>query len=406
METNKNNTNAPLITGVEIIGLIFKRWKLIVCLSLIFAVIVSVGALFLMKTNALYGNSVDFYLSRKDSRKVLLPILQSESFAEKLLLDEYGLPEELAGTNNEQYEEAKAAVIAFREAREELKITRKEHQRISLSLTTPKDPVTGETINSLELIEHEYGRLCNIYDAIYSMLSTYKGVDTDNIVTEEHIKKIEELEGRLEAARIERDLYKKSAYDPARLETLASYENYALEARKTNDLRDLADRLVGKILVEWRNNEEVQKQIGKITKAMTFGYIIPEQTEDELPDNVDLGNTNQIINFSFLKVSVAVEGDQELADFIISRLKRTLPSFVEITIDGLADTLDTECKLISTFSSAREIDPSGTLTTIVLAFGLTFIAVAVIVAIAVVCAEWLRRSGVIKTKEKSKKAAA
>ncbi|MBQ4091030.1 MAG: hypothetical protein IJC64_01800 [Clostridia bacterium] len=406
METTKNNTSAPLLSGVDIVSIILKKWKLIVCLSLILAVVASAGVFVLVKVGTTYGNSVDFYLSRKDSRKVLLPILQSESFAEKLLLDEYGLPEELAGTNNEQYEEAKAAVIAFREARESLKATRKEYGRINLALTTPKDPVTGETITSFELIEHEYGRLCNIYDAIYSMLSTYKGVDTDSIVTEGHIQKIAELEERLEIARTERDLYKKHAYDPARLETLACYENYMLETRKTNDLKDEADKLVEEVLIEWRNNEEVQKQIRKITKAMTFGYIIPEQTEDELPDDVESGSANQIINFSFLKVSVAVEGDQEFADFIISRLKRTLPSFVELTIDDLASTLDTECNLISTFSSARELNPESTLITLVLTFGLTFVAVAVIVAIAVACAEWLRRSGVIKQKEEKQKPAA
>ena len=198
METTKNNTSAPLLSGVDIVSIILKKWKLIVCLSLILAVVASAGVFVLVKVGTTYGNSVDFYLSRKDSRKVLLPILQSESFAEKLLLDEYGLPEELAGTNNEQYEEAKAAVIAFREARESLKATRKEYGRINLALTTPKDPVTGETITSFELIEHEYGRLCNIYDAIYSMLSTYKGVDTDSIVTEGHIQKIAENANQLE----------------------------------------------------------------------------------------------------------------------------------------------------------------------------------------------------------------
>ena len=58
---------------------------------MILAVLVSVGSFFLTKDNTTYGNSVNFYLSRKDPQQVLLPILQSESFAEKLLLDEYGV---------------------------------------------------------------------------------------------------------------------------------------------------------------------------------------------------------------------------------------------------------------------------------------------------------------------------
>ncbi len=406
METTKNNANAPLMTGVDIIGLVFRKWKLIVCLSLILAVLVSVGAFFLTKDNTTYGNSVNFYLSRKDPQQVLLPILQSESFAEKLLLDEYGLPEELAGTNNAKYEEAKAAVIAFKKSKNELKEVQILHNRIGLALTTPKDPYTGETISSLERIEHEYQRLVNSYNSINTLLTTYKSANTDGIVTEGHLKMTEELEARLEVARQEREAYKKSAYDPAQLEVLASYETYMLKMRATNDLKAKADELVEGLLVDWRNDEDVQKKIGKIMNAMTFGYIIPEQTEDALPDNVSPEKQNQVINFSFIKVSVAVVGDEELANLIISRLKRTLPLFVETSLDSMASTADTECELISTFSAAQELDRESSVTTLVLAFGLTFIAVAVIAAIAVVCAEWLRRSGVIKTKEKSKKAAA
>ena len=52
METTKNNANAPLMTGVDIIGLVFRKWKLIVCLSLILAALVSAGAFFLTKDNS------------------------------------------------------------------------------------------------------------------------------------------------------------------------------------------------------------------------------------------------------------------------------------------------------------------------------------------------------------------
>ena len=54
--------------------------------------------------------------------------------------------------------------------------------------------------------------------------------------------------------------------------------------------------------------------------------------------------------FAFLLISIAVVGDEELADFLLERFKERTPGVVEQHIEEISGTTQAECKLISTFA--------------------------------------------------------
>jgi len=400
MEQNTNKTT-PLFTGTDIVALLVNKLRAIICISLIIAIVAGgVVALFQVQ-NLTYGNTVDFYLSKIDETKSLLPLLQSESFAEKLLLDEYGLPEELAGTGNAKYERAKAAVVAFNESREILKKTRVELSRIEANLTTPRDPETGENIPSFVIIQQEYESLCEDYEAVYDLLATYKGAYAESTVTEQHQKQIEKLEIRLDAAREARDAYKEMAYTPALRERTAMEVKYLGEYRATADLKVTADKLVEEVLVDWRADSDTQSKISAIVDSLTFVYATPAQSIDEAQNETDKKDEEDM-NISFLKVSVSLVGDEELANLVLDRLKTRLPEFAEVNIDLLSKSVGAECSLISPFSRAKCTGLSDAITTSASIAIVAFIATAVILCVVYISLEALTRMG-IKQEKKARK---
>lgn len=397
MEQNTNQSSTPLFSVAEIIGIILKKIKVIVCISLILAILVSAGSTWLKSKEITYGNTVDFYITDVDNTEALLPLLQSESFVEMLLLDEYGLPENLANTGNQNYETAKKAVIASEEAREKLLAARIELRRINLNLTTPIDPKTGETISSFTVIDQEYNNLINEYNVIYNLLSTYKAAVAEATVTEQHQKQIEKLEINLDAAREKKDSYRESAYNPAIREKTAMQDKYTRICREYDDLRKEANTLVEQVLVEWRNSEDVQRKVSAISESLTFAYATPAQSIEEALENdknnsSDEEDKNKIL---FLKVDVSVQGDEELAEFVLVRIKARLPEFAERNVDNLSSSITPKCVVISPFSHANCLNFNDTVKDVAVAGVLCFALSVIIICLIIIGLEALKRMNVI-----------
>jgi len=400
--TNKQATSS--FSGTDVLRIILKRWKLIVCISLIAAILVGAGMTFMQLNSFSYGNTVDFYLSKTDETKFLLPMLQSESFAEKLLLDEYGLPEEYAGKNDTDYEKAKAAVIKFRQQYEVLKKTDLALSRIDATLTTPKDPVTGETISSFAIIQTEYNALVAEHESLYDLLVTYKGVDAEATVNEQHLQKTAEIEAALAIARQKRDEYKALAYDPAIREKTLLSERFIYEFRLTFDLKKTADALSETVIAKWRSSPEVKDKINRVMQSLTFAYATPaESIENQVkPENAD----KETPNVSFLKVSVSVAKDADLANFILERLKTRLPGFAELSIDHLSSSGSAKCTLISPYSSAKRLGEGNDIAKTAVISAVVFVGVAFLIGLLAVVVELIKSLNINKPQkvEDSKKA--
>lgn len=386
--------NKTSFTGTEMLFALLKKIKLIIGVALAVTIVATAVCAAIVFANISYGGSISYYLTKTDTTDKLLPSLTSETFAEKLLLDEYGLPAEYATDPNykDAYEEAKQAVIAYNKVREEIKEVAKNYSRISVSLTSPKDPYTGETISSFYQIEKKYEELQQSYEDLYNLVYIYKSVNAEEIVTEEHKLQVQKLEIELEQARVARDAYKKSAYEPAILEKTTWDAKYAQLKNKLDDTRETAENLVSSVLSDWRKNKAVIEKVNLISNSIAFSYDIPGndgsiievETTASTPDTEPKGHP-------FLKVYVTVEGDEELANFIIDGIKRVLPEHVEKNIEKFGGSVAPQCVLMSPFSNAVALNKSNAMSNTVLAAVVAFVVTVAIVCLAILGKEWTAR---------------
>ena len=388
-------------TGTQIVALLLKKIKLIICICLVVTIAATAAAAALAFTSTPYGNTVSFYLTQEDSSQKLLPILTSEAFAERLLLDEYGLPAEFANDPQymDQYNEAKAAVIKFNEEKENWKEASKKLSRLPLSLTTPKDPETGKTISSMNEIETKYNNLKQAYSDLYNLLAVYKSVNAEEAVTPEHKLQVQEIEAKLAAARIARDAYKASAYDPAILETSRLTDVYNLCYYKVRDAKKEATALTEALLELWRQDDNVKEMVSKISNSLAFSYDIPGDEDSIIipkDEKSSSKNTEEDEMYSFIKIHVTVEGDKELAQFIIDQLKVIFPQYAEQSIQDFDGAVSAECILVSHYSSAATLDLSGSLTNIAFPAVAAFVCTCAIVCLCIIGKDWV---ATVKQKE-------
>ena len=106
----ENQMSRGEITWVDILKMLAKKAKLIAWITLLALVLgAAAGVGVAMVSNATYGTQVEFYISSEERNSYILSLISSDSFSEKLLLDENGLPETDKGSN--AYNEALAAKV-------------------------------------------------------------------------------------------------------------------------------------------------------------------------------------------------------------------------------------------------------------------------------------------------------
>ena len=150
----ENNTKE--ISLIDLIKLFQKKFKALVLIALIAAIIGGAAGVFLNITGATYSADLEIYMTPADGSDRLLYDLRSGRFAEQLLLEENGLPaKELC--NAADYETAERLLT-------ELEVIRQaridKHEEISRYYTSD--------------IEHQYSVLTNEYNNILSVLKMYK----------------------------------------------------------------------------------------------------------------------------------------------------------------------------------------------------------------------------------------
>ena len=89
------------ISLMDIMKMLVKKIKLLLCVTLIAVVVGAALGGVLTFNKKYYGTKARFYLSAKASDTQILDLLESGSFAETLLLNEYNLPVTVYGTQEE-----------------------------------------------------------------------------------------------------------------------------------------------------------------------------------------------------------------------------------------------------------------------------------------------------------------
>lgn len=360
MEENTQVTVAKEMTLFDVFAALRKKVKLIVCVTLVVAIIGGVlGGLMSMLWSS-YGAVISFHVSPYDGSDSLLYKLQSESFAERLLLDENGLPPK-DECDPEDYENAVKAIEALNVARaKKLELSRE----------------IGMLPYSLAIIEEEYARLTQAYNNAYNVLSIYTSSPSDKVAEDEaHKAMISLYEQKLKEAEQEREAYAESTYNPAIANKLKLDAEYAQIARDVTDLRDEVKELTEAVLAPWRENEDVKEDISVIMKSVTYEY---EKLEASQNGNTSTSKDEEP-HKGYVKVTVNVEKDEEFAQFIIDQIKSNMGVYVIDHIESSGGYAKVRCDLISTVGAIEETG-DGTIISAV-----KFAAIAAIVALVVAC---------------------
>ncbi len=343
-----NRENSSEIVLSDIIKMFKGKSKQLLCVIIICGLLGGVFELVRSFVFGSYGNTVKFYLTVTDGSANLLPLLQSESFAEKLLLDENGLPpKELC--DHADYDAALEAVTVYNNARENAVEARKE--RDFFKHNTGFGDYNGKKMNTWDGITEEYTRLQEEITKAQELLAMYKNAFAEAVAQEPgHIAKTAEYENNLTEAIKAKEEFESDIYTPA-LEQKNSLDRIFLKKLYLlKNLRENAEVLTEKVVSGWRNNKDIEKDIRIINEALTIEYATEE---------ADGSDGEEIKNIAFINVDVSVPTDREFAEFILERIKLCMPDYVEKNIEKLVGSIDAKCTLITPFSQVKNLETDG-----------------------------------------------
>ncbi len=338
---------------IDLLKILFSKIKIIICIALIAAFVGgALGAVITLLGKRDFGTQVEFYISSGDPGSQVLHLLASERFAEKLLLDENGLPANMPGEAYNAALKAKQEADAAAEALIEAKKAAKE---------APKE---------LAVAQKTYEEKARAYDDLYNLLSVYQSAGDKVAENPEHAEKTKKYEVLAEAAKVEKETAEK-AYYAASQKSLAA--THTLEKAKENvtktkqEYEDLAES----ILEEWRSQGDNKKKISKINESVQYKYIDVESSDK---------SSGEKSARQFLVASISVSKDEALAKTLLDNLCEKLPAYVEENTDTSDSDLEANCILISTAAEIEDLAKDSLLKEVI-----KYAAIATIGALAITC---------------------
>ncbi len=372
-----NDASREPFSFIDALGMLRGRLKLIICLSLIAALLgAAAGATFSFFGRE-YRAQVKFYLSPGANTPTLLQLLKSEAFAEELLLDENRLPENWDKTDAD-YIAALEAVNAEREIRDRyIEICKK--QETFNYYVSPSSDKAYERVSYNE-IKNKYEALVAEYDRIYDLLAVYKTTYSDKVAEQpSHQEKTLEYEAALETAETERNEYKKNFFDPKEADRIRLNDEYIICKAELKEARISSDDAVERLLKKWRENNESRSFVSAVQSYVTYQYAtVVDKEIIKDPENLEDVKENQ--NYSFLEISVNAGSDERSAELIVEKLKEKAPAFIISNLEKLTGTSEARCILISAYAQPR----SGGAADIVKG-AVIYSAVACLAAAAITC---------------------
>ncbi len=342
---------------LDLLKILFSKMKLIICAALIAAIVGGVlGAAVTLIGNRDFGTQVEFYITPSSPDSHILHLLSSERFAEKLLLDENGLPE---NTSGEAYDAALEAKIAYDAANKELAEAKKSSK---------------EAPRELAVIQKTYEEKQKAYNDAYDLLAVYKGAGDEVATQPGHREKLEQYEEAVAKAKTEKEEAEK-AYYAASQKVLEI--NHKLEAAKEDatKAKKLSDELSETVLNAWRDQYGNKEKISLINESITYNYI-----------DVESGGSSNSESRQFLVVNIKVQNDEELAKTLLDNMCETLPVYVEENSNDTDSDEEIECILISTAAEVENLAKNN-LVKVVVKFAL--IATVAVLAITCILVLWM-----------------
>ena len=266
----------------------------------------------------------------------IVKLLNSESFAEKLILNGNKLPEKNVWVNvqnedetalelNPKIDAAEAKIITAQGELEILNAAQDQKNDISLELTEAKEELN-------KIWYEKLFRESEVSNSIFNEREYFeKKIATNFPEVAAAYEKVDILNDKLETITDSVKIYQ---------------EDYSIA-------KEAADKAVNVALVAWRKTEKYRDTLQRIMKAVEFSY---------LEEDADLEDASNLAR-SFLYVYISVIGDEnkEFAQDLMVRVQENLPIYVSekmIVPDGYTGT---SCTEITTTSDITLTNPMHTM---------------------------------------------
>ena len=352
MKTSVQNTQNEL--GIlDLFKILLSKIKVIICVTLIAAIVgAAIGACITMFGKRDFAARVEFYVNPGSADSQVLHLLSSERFAEKLLLDENGLPYNGSG---EDYDAALAAKLEYNAALKELADAKKAAE---------------EAPRELAVIQKAYEEKQKAYDEACNLLSIYQRASDELAKLDDHKDKKKDYEARVTATTVEKETAEKAYYEASQ-NTLSI--NNRLEAAKENlkNTKNTSDDLAEIVLAEWRAKDGNKKKISNINNAITYEYV-----EFKEPAGQAAADSSR----QFISVSIVVANDEVLAKTLLDGICEILPTYIEETSTNLDFEKEVDCTLISTAAEVEDLARNSLVKEII-----KYAAIASIGVLAITC---------------------
>ena len=334
MEENLQN-NEEGLSLIDIIRVLFSKIKLLIIVVILGGILGGAFGIWHTIDMKYYGTSLEFYVNPEKPATVgsssssaanassqygvygaygrhvmdaMIKLLASESFTEKLLLEDDGLPSlemypEVAGEKYTAAQEAiKAADAAWNEAK----------------------ALDAERAEAFEVLYEAWNNAS--IPAVFSELNYktfFNEADADKKTTYKAVI---------------------DAYDDYTNKN--NFRNDAIE--KANDIQKETDAVVEILLEDWRELPLYNHNLSKFQKAVTYSY---------LGENEDIADANNLAR-SFIYVNISILNEEEFAIDLLERVKRSVPAYIEQNMIVPTDYEGTSCTRITRNDDIHRTNPN------------------------------------------------
>lgn len=377
--------NSNAITFVDILSMFVGKGKKLICIVLIAAIICAgAGFGFSMLTEE-YGGSITLNVSVTDGSRSLITILSSDKFAERLLLDENGLPPK-EYCNAEDYKVALEAAEAYNAARELKKELVREQQLFAYDLS---------------LAETKYTSLLDEYNRINTILTVYKSAWSDEVAKHpNHAATTEKYEALLSDAENAMKSFKAEVRDPALSKKIEIEQKIAVANLDLKDAREAYDKASTKVIDQWRQDPEIKETVKAMSEAISCEYQQRfENIDTTAKEDVDPA---ELENARFVVINVSTSKGVEFANDILQKITATVPDYAEEQLERISGATEPNCTVISTLASAQSQSEKSPIVTAAI-FGVIGAIVAFLIFVFVVIVKGLLPNNLSKKNKISKK---
>ena len=350
------------ISLIDLVKLLLSKIKLLIVLTLVGAILGGAFGFVTTYGQDYYGTLVRFYINPKRAESItdntsqygvygaygkhvmdnMTKLLSSESFAERLLVEENGLPK--GGINDAIDAKRVVALAAIKVVDDERKLEEAQEEHILDIAEAIKD--LNDDITLAKKDETFFEKRLTEAQNEYASFITAMG-ESNSAEAKALQKAVADAKAKRDVAtaareQLEEELNEQKDYLETANETLETIQETLAEKM------EIASEAIEKTLVEWRKTPSYEAGITAIQNAVRYSY---------LEEGEELENANDLAR-SFIRVNISVLQNQEFAEKLLNLIIEIVPEFVKENMAVPSGYEGTNCEPSTRIHKIKLLNPN------------------------------------------------